>query len=435
MTSDITASLAPQADAGKSPEQLLAERSARFEDASALRKPDRIPIFMPVSFFLADWGGVSHQQLLEDHDKRQQLLERAALHFQPDSILGVFNDPRAALALGDRMTKWPGHGLPETGSFQFAEHEFMTGDDYDAFLKDPADWTIRTYLPRAFSQLEGLALLPPLAMAAFGTYNLLNLGVLRAPPVAAALKALAAAAEEQAAADAWVAESGQRLAALGFPPPPLVGSLIEAPFDFMSDTLRGMRGVMTDILRRQAQLLEAEDRVLEIQLEHAISFARTTGLPYAFIPLHRGSDGFMSIAQFERFYWPQLRQMQLRLIENQITPVAFYEGVWNKRLDYVAELPAGKIHRLVPGQRHLQGQGGRGQDALHHGRNAQLAAAGRHRRGDPGDHPRGVPAGRRGRRVHHVHRHRRDGRLQAGACRGLGAGDPRVRERMSQARA
>ena len=33
MTSDITASLAPQADVGKSPEQLLAERSARFEDA------------------------------------------------------------------------------------------------------------------------------------------------------------------------------------------------------------------------------------------------------------------------------------------------------------------------------------------------------------------------------------------------------------------
>jgi uroporphyrinogen-III decarboxylase len=342
MTSDITASLAPRADAGKSPEQLLAERSARFADASALRKPDRIPIFMPVSFFLADWGGVSHQQLLEDDGKRQQLLEQAALHFQPDSILGVFNDPRAALALGDRMTKWPGHGLPETGSFQFAEHEFMTGDDYDAFLKDPADWTVRKYLPRAFSQLEGLALLPPLAMAAFGTYNLLNLGVLRTPPVAAALKALAAAAEGQAAADAWVAESGQRLAALGFPPPPLVGSLIEAPFDFMSDTLRGMRGVMTDILRRPAQLLAAEDVVLEFQLEHAISFARATGLPYAFIPLHRGSDGFMSIAHFERFYWPQLRQMQLRLIENQITPVVFYEGVWNKRLDYVAGLPAGK---------------------------------------------------------------------------------------------
>lgn len=342
MTSDITASPALAADAGKAPEQLLAERTARFEDACALREPDRIPIFMPAGYFLADWGGVSHKQLLEDHEKRQQLLEQAAVHFQPDAILGLFNDPRAALALGDRMTKWPGHGLPETGSFQFVEHEFMTGDDYGAFLKDPADWAIRTYLPRAFSQLEGLAVLPPLAMAAFGTYNTLNLGVLRTPPVAAALRALAAAAEGQAASDAWVIESGERLAALGFAPPPLAGSLIEAPFDFMSDTLRGMRGVMTDILRRPEQLLAAEDVVLEFQIEHAVSIARATGLRYAFIPLHRGSDGFMSIAQFERFYWPQLRQMQLRLIDSDITPVVFYEGVWNKRLDYVAELPAGK---------------------------------------------------------------------------------------------
>lgn len=343
MTSDITASPALAADAGKSPAQLFTERTARLEDAFALRKPDRIPIFMPAGYFLANWGGVSHQQLLEDHGKRQQLLEQAALHFQPDSIFGLFNDPRASLALGDRMTKWPGHGLPETGSFQFAEHEFMTGDDYDAFLQDPADWAIRTYLPRAFEKLEGLALLPPLAMAAFGTYNLFNFGVLRTPPLVAALQALAAAAEGQAAADAWAAESGHRLEALGFAPPPFAGSLIEAPFDFMSDTLRGMRGVMTDILRRPRQLLEAEDRVLEIQLEHAVSFARTTGLRYAFIPLHRGSDGFMSLAHFERFYWPQLRQMQLRLIENQITPVVFYEGIWDKRLEYLAaDLPSGK---------------------------------------------------------------------------------------------
>jgi uroporphyrinogen-III decarboxylase len=103
-----------------------------------------------------------------------------------------------------------------------------------------------------------------------------------------------------------------------------------------------MRGVMTDMLRRPAQLLAAEERVLEIQLEHAVAFARATGLRFAFIPLHRGSDGFMSLAHFERFYWPQLREMQLRLIDAEITPVVFYEGVWNKRLDYVADLPRGK---------------------------------------------------------------------------------------------
>ena len=342
MTSSDIASPALTADEGKSPEQLLAERTARFEDAKALREPDRVPIFMPAGYFLADWGGVSHKQLVEDDETRQRLLEQTAAHFQPDTILGLFNDPRAALALGDRMTKWPGHGLPETGSFQFDEHEFMTGDDYGDFLKDPSDWAIRTYLPRAFEKLAGLSLLPPLGMAAFGTYNLHNLGVLATPPLVTALRALADAAAGQAAADAWTAQSVQRLAALGFPPPPFAGALIEAPFDFMSDTLRGMRGVMTDMLRRPEQLLEAEDRVLEFQLEYAVSFADATGLRTAFIPLHRGSDGFMSMAHFERFYWPQLRQMQLRLIDNQITPVVFYEGIWNKRLDYLAELPPGK---------------------------------------------------------------------------------------------
>ena len=86
MTSDSTTVPAPApgaqaADAGKSPQQLLKERTARLEDAYALRKPDRVPIVMPASYFLADWGGVSHQRLVEDDATRQRLLEEAALHF------------------------------------------------------------------------------------------------------------------------------------------------------------------------------------------------------------------------------------------------------------------------------------------------------------------------------------------------------------------
>ena len=58
--------------------------------------------------------------------------------------------------------------------------------------------------------------------------------------------------------------------------------------------------------------------------------------------LHRGSDGFMSLPQFEKFYWPQLKKMVLALIENGITPYLFYEGVWDTRLKYLTELPRGK---------------------------------------------------------------------------------------------
>jgi|WetSurMetagenome_2_1015567.scaffolds.fasta_scaffold50944_3 hypothetical protein len=329
-------------DVGKSNEQLLAERGKRLQDAMELKQPDRIPINAPASYLLAEYGGITHRELQDNVDLAQELLEKFSLEFEPDTIIGLFNSPRPSVALGDRMTKWPGYSLPDSGSFQFDEHEFMKGEDYDAFLRDPSDWSIRTYLPRAFAELEGLKYLPPLGMFAFGHYNLGNLPMLAIPPVAAALQALNRATQAALADAVKTGESVGRMLALGFPPTPLAGSLTEAPFDFMSDTLRGMRGIMLDMLRRPEKLLAAERVVLDFQLEFAISFARATGLKAAFIPLHRGSDGFMSLAQFEKFYWPQLKEQMVTLVNNGITPICFYEGVWDQRLKYLAELPKGK---------------------------------------------------------------------------------------------
>jgi uroporphyrinogen-III decarboxylase len=317
-----------------------------MKDALQLRQPDRIPIQLGLGYMLAEMGGITRQEQHENGEKELELLEKAALYFQPDSVMGVFNNPAASLAVGDRMTKFPGHGLDSQGSFQFVEGEYMKPDDYDAFLEDPADWSLRKYWPRVFTELEGLSLLPPLGIAAFGTYSLFNFGILNAPPVVKALQALARAAEAQAGADARAMQTMQRLAALGFAPPTFVGSVIEAPFDFMSDTLRGMRGIMLDILRRPEKLLAAEEKVLRLQLEFAINFSRATGLKTAFIPLHRGSDGFMSLGHFEKFYWPQLKAMMLALVNEGIMPFVFYEGIWDQRLKYLAELPKGKTAGL-----------------------------------------------------------------------------------------
>lgn len=333
-------------DVGKTPQQLFAERTTRMQAAMQLKQPDRIPIQLGFGYLLAEMGGITRQEQHENGEKEQELLEKAALYFQPDSVMGLFNYLSTSLAVGDRMTRFPGHGLDPNGSFQFVEGEYMKPEDYDAFLEDPADWTIRKYWPRVFSELEGLALLPPLGIGGFGPYALRNLGILTAPPVAKALQALGRAAKAQAAADARAMNSAQRLAALGFAMPTFKGSIVEAPFDFMSDTLRGMRGIMLDIHRRPDKLLAAQEKVLRFQLEHAIAFSRATGLKTCFIPLHRGSDGFMSLAQFEKFYWPQLKAMQVALVENGIMPFVFYEGVWDQRLKYLAELPRGRTTGL-----------------------------------------------------------------------------------------
>ena len=336
-----TPTVAPAAD--KTGQELFTERTKRIQDALQLKQPDTVPIALFLGYMLADMGGITRQEQHENAEKENQLLEEAARRFQADSVTGLLNNPAAPLAVGDRMTRFPGHGLPPTGSLQFVEGEYMKPEDYDAFIDDPADWSIRKYWPRVFPELEGLALLPPLGMAAFGTYSLFDLGVMKAPPVAAAFRAFANAIEAGAATDARLFGTVQLLAAQGVAWPPFAGCpIIEAPFDFMSDTLRGMRGIMLDIHRRPDKLLAAEEKVLKFQLEFAINWCRAVGIPRAFIPLHRGSDGFMSFAQFEKFYWPQLKALQLGLIEAGIMPLVFYEGVWDQRLKYLAELPRAK---------------------------------------------------------------------------------------------
>ena len=190
-------------------------------------------------------------------------------------------------------------------------------------------------------------MLPSLGMALYGYYSLGNTAALLAPPVIAAFEALNKAAQATAVFNEQAGKSAQRMAALGFPGPSfLVGALVEAPFDFMSDTLRGMRGIMLDILRVPDKLLAAEQKVLKTQVDYAISFCQATGFKNAFIPLHRGSDGFMSLKQFEKFYWPQLKDMVYQLVEAGITPTMYYEGVWDQRLEYLAELPKGKTAGL-----------------------------------------------------------------------------------------
>ncbi len=332
-----------QPDAGKSIEQLVQERNARVMAALQLQKPDRTPILLGMGYLLAELGGITKQDLYDYPDKAQELLEAAAEFYQPDLIMGAWHTPGPSVVLGDRMTKWPGNGLGPNGSFQFNEHEFMKAEDYDALLDDPSDWAIRVYLPRAFKELEGLALLPPLGMSLFGYYNIfMNSPALTAPPVVSALQALNKAAQLQVEWLGQMMASAGGLAAIGIPPFVLLSNMCEAPFDFMSDTLRGMRGIFLDMMRIPDKLLAAEEKVSRFQIEHVFNSVKATNVPFVFIPLHRGSDGFMSLKQFETFYWPQLRDMMLVFIENGITPWCYYEGVWDDRLEYLAELPKGK---------------------------------------------------------------------------------------------
>jgi uroporphyrinogen-III decarboxylase len=63
----------------------------------------------------------------------------------------------------------------------------------------------------------------------------------------------------------------------------------------------------------------------------------------ALIALHKGSDNFMSLDQFKKFYWPTLRELLLELIKEGLTPVVLAEGVYTSRLETISDIPEGKV--------------------------------------------------------------------------------------------
>ena len=217
----------------------------------------------------------------------------------------------------------------------------MLPEDYPAFIDDPSDFWFRIYVPRIFGALEPLSHLTPWtniwepvtvgpAMIPFGI-----------PPVQEALKKLMEAGNE---AMAWIqAVGGIEGAVMSMGYVNCAGGAAKAPYDYLADTLRGSRGIMTDMYRRPDLLLKAIERMTPIAINSGIGGATAQGNPAVFLPLHRGADGFMSDEQFRTFYWPSLREVLTAYINEGCVPALFCEGSYNTRLKYLKELPKGSL--------------------------------------------------------------------------------------------
>ena len=97
-----------------------------------------------------------------------------------------------------------------------------------------------------------------------------------------------------------------------------------APFDLISDMLRGMRGSMLDMYRNPDKLLEAQEKLYPMIIGSAILNSKMYNTQFVFMPLHRGADGFMSIEQFEKFYWPFLKKLIIDTIDAGLIPYVFF---------------------------------------------------------------------------------------------------------------
>jgi hypothetical protein len=327
----------------KIPEDLYKERLKRFDDAVRLKIPDRVPFVPLTHFFAARYLGMTSEEAFYDSDRWFGAYKKTILDLEPDLYYPAMAapTPRPFDLLKCRQVKWPGHGVPSHSGLQFVEGEYMKADEYDAFLFDPTDFIVRTYMPRIFEALEPLRTLSPLTVFMHGYKGALTTAMFANPLILTAFEALYRAGVEAAEYLAKSVKFDREMAGLGFPQ--AFGAPALAPFDVISDQLRGMRGAMLDMYRQPDKLLAATEKIFPVLLNTTVESAKKSGNPRVFIPLHRGADGFMSVKQFETFYWPGLKRLLLGLIEEGLTPCPFIEGVYDSRLPYFCELPRGKI--------------------------------------------------------------------------------------------
>ena len=337
-----------QAKQGKSAQELFEEREKRVSDAIALRMPDRVPVQLFVGYFAAKYAGITCEAAYYDAEKWHQANRKTIVDFEPDVYwvqTASVSGPALGL-LGPQQMRWPGHGVPANHGHQMIEIEPMKQNEYDAFLQDQSDYMWRTYLPRTWEAAAPLAKLPPLRSVAGGMGLLMYLAQFARPEMAPMLELFRQAGEAQSKWQSAAGNLADEMADLGFPAynaPRMMGG---APFDTISDNLRGMGGTMLDMYRVPDKLLEACEMLARQRIEiiqQTPAPAGETANRRVFIALHRGSDGFMSLPQFEKFYWPTLKRVMLALIDAGWIPCPFFEGIWDQRLEYIRELPKGKV--------------------------------------------------------------------------------------------
>jgi uroporphyrinogen-III decarboxylase len=318
-------------------------RIKRLADAYLMKEPDRVPVQLPFGVMPAYWAGADLKTVMYDYDELRRAWKKFLHEFEMDTYVGpgMILPGRVYDLIDYKLYTWPGHGLPDDATgFQFVEGEYMRADEYDALIRNPSDFWMRTYMPRIFGIFESFRNLQSFTdiIELPGAYFM----PFTRPDLQTTLQVLIDVGKEFPKWQAVVAECTREAQEAGVPSTRGVG-LAKAPFDTIGDTLRGTKGIFMDMYRQPEKLLKAIDVITDLTIDSLVSRANASRVATVGFPLHKGADGFMSAKQFETFYWPSLRKVCLALIDDGIVPSLFAEGSYMTRLETVNEFPKGAV--------------------------------------------------------------------------------------------
>ena len=306
----------------KDMERLYSERLKRYVTAMRNEKPDRIPIRPFVAEFTAKYAGYTCQEVTHDFNKAFAAARKCAADFDWDAVVGnmVYVWTGLTQAIGLKYYATPGIEVSPDTAFQYLEppeeKAFMQPDDYDRLIEDPTGFLFNVWLPRVSTDVS--------PMGEPTSYRN-NLSFLKGGM--AMLSYFNAFGKQN---ELLRTESGTVSAIAG---------ILKAPFDILSDKLRGYIGLSMDLFERPDKVLAACEALMPHLLHVALSGADPDKNVPITIWMHRSCVPFISPEHFEKFHWPTLKPIveEIRARGHQI--LFYAEGDWNAHLKTFAELP------------------------------------------------------------------------------------------------
>lgn len=294
--------------------------------------------YLPMNLY----EGCTVQEALEDYEKAVPLFIKYHQEYQPDLAWGqtALLPIKVLEKLDCTFARWPGKHFDDPNKgFQILNHEYMSADEYLEFAEDPSGFMMRKIAPRHFNNLKGLE---KLDFSDFqfrgGLYGSIPAAL---PEVQEAFRAMEDAGTEMLKIVKICNSYTETMKTLGWPMAYDVG--VSTPFDAFNDMLRGLINITMDMLECPDELLIALEAKTKLQVRKIKrQLANKTGQTVIFF-IHNGMDSFMSLEQFETFYWPGLKACIEAVIESDCIPRVYLEENYEKKLDlFVRDIPAGK---------------------------------------------------------------------------------------------
>lgn len=308
-------------------EELYQKRLKRYVTAMKNEKPDMIPIRPFAAEFAARYAGYTCQEVTHDMEKAFLAVRKCAADFDWDATVGnmVFVWTGLVDAAGTNYYSIPGIDAPPDAAFQYVEPPdeegaFMHAEEYDALIEDPTGFLANVWMPRISNDIV------PIGEPSTFRNNMAWLkGGMAVMSYFQGLAGQSAKLRE---------ESGTVSAIAG---------ALKAPLDILGDKLRGYRGVCEDLFRRPDKVLAAVEALMPHMKFNALAGADPDKNVPITVWMHRGCVPFLSLEQFQKFYWPTLKQITEEIWAEGHQILYYAEGNWDQNLKHFAELPAGSI--------------------------------------------------------------------------------------------